>query len=363
MRYLFAGGGTGGHIFPAIAIADSIRKIDGDAKILFLGSKGRLEEKIVPANNYEMKIIELHGLNKGKVISNLNLPIMIMRAVSEVKKIVKEFKPDAAVGTGGYVSAPLIYVARRQGIPYFMQEGNAIPGKVTRMFGKNAEKIFVNFNDAKKYFKYKDNIISAAHPIRFSQGKIRKIEALGHFNLEDLPTLFVFGGSQGASAINNAIAEIIDNLAELDINIIWQTGKNDFDKIRLSCQKYENRIKVFEFINEMNMAYSASDLVVCRAGISSIMELAALSMPSVLIPYRYAAENHQEKNALALSSEAACILIREEELNKKLFDTIKEYISDRNKLESLGKNINKFSDADSALKIANEIFNTLKNGN
>ncbi len=363
MRYIFAGGGTGGHIFPAISIADCIRRIDSDAKILFIGSKGRLEEKLVPQNNYEIKIIELHGLNKGKVISNLNLPFMIIRAVREVKKIVKEFNPDAVVGTGGYAAAPLIYVAEKAGIPVFMQEGNAIPGKVTKMFAKKAARIFVNFNDAKKYFRYKDNLTVEAHPIRFSKGKIRRTEALGFFKLEEHPVLFVFGGSQGASAINSAVLKIADKLSELNINIIWQTGKKDFNKIKESTSKHENRIKVFEFINEMNIAYSAADLCVCRAGISSIMELAALSMPSLLIPYRFAAENHQEKNALALSSADACIVLKENELDDKLFSTIAGYIADSRKLETLGRNINKFSDPDSALKIANEIFNSIKNGN
>ncbi len=362
MRFLFAGGGTGGHIFPAIAIADSIRAIEPDSEILFIGSKGRLEEKIVPANNYEIKIIELHGLNRKKIFSNLNLPSMIWKSISEVKKIIKDFNPDAVIGTGGYVSAPLLYAAGKMNIPIFMQEGNAIPGKVTKMFSKKAKRIFINLIDSKSYLKNRDNIIQVAHPIRFSKGKILKREALKYFNFEEAPTLFVFGGSQGARAINSGIAAILEKLIKLKINIIWQTGRNDYQKIKALAGKFENKVKVFDFINEMNISYSASDLVICRAGISSIMELAALRMPSILIPYIYAAENHQEKNALALSEKDACILLKEKDIENNLYNTISEVIFDNERLKELGNNISKFSDSESALKIAKEILKCLKYG-
>lgn len=357
MKIIFTGGGTGGHIFPAIAVADELKKTYKDTDILFVGAKGRIEEKIVPANNYELKTINIEGFNKRNVIGNFKLPVKILKALKNCKEILKDFKPDVVIGTGGFASAPMVYSAIRMKIPSLIQEGNSYPGKVTKFLAGKANMVVVSFEETKNYLKRKDNVYKISYPVRNSLTKSDKIGALNSFGLNNgNRTLFAFGGSQGAKGINDSLKNKLKALYDENINLIWQTGKSGYGEIKELCRPYEDKVKVFEFIDNMKYAYSASDLVICRSGMSSIMELSFLNMPAILVPFPLSADNHQEKNARTLENSKACILILQNELESELISVITNTIFNNETLKTLGENIRKFSDPDSAKKIANLIY-------
>lgn len=357
MKIIFTGGGTGGHIFPAIAIADELKNNFENVSILFVGAKGRIEEKIVPANNYELKTLDIEGFNKRNILGVIKLPVKFLKAVRYCKKILFDFKPDVVVGTGGFASAPTMYTAIKKKIPSVLQEGNSYPGKVTKYLAGKATKVIVSFDETKNYLKRNDNVIKISYPVRNSLTKTDKNEALNYFSLNNgYKTLFIFGGSQGAKGINDVIKNYVKKLYDENINLIWQTGKASFEEISKLCKPYEDKIKIFEFIDNMKYAYSSSDLVICRSGISSIMELSFLKMPAILVPFPFSTDNHQEKNAETLEKNKSCILLKQNELESKLFNTIISTIVDNDKLNNLSENISKFSDPDSAKKIANLIY-------
>lgn len=357
MNIIMTGGGTGGHIFPAIAIADSLKNKVLNSQILFIGAKGKMEERIVPANNYEIRSINISGLRRGKYLEWLAVPLKFICSVRKCKKIINEFKPSAVVATGGFVSAPVIYSALKKKCKVVLQEGNAIPGKVTKMFAEKADKVIVNFEETKQYLKRKDNILRIAYPIRIFKENINRNDACEIFGIDkNRKTLFVFGGSQGSASINKILGNKIPELYAADLNIIWQTGNNDYNRIKNEYEKFSGKVKIFGFIDKMFTAYTASDLVICRAGVSSIMEIASVKKPAILVPYPYAAENHQERNARALAEKNACIFIQECQLEEKLFETVKVTITDDAVLKKLSDNIYGFSDPESANKIVDEII-------
>jgi UDP-N-acetylglucosamine--N-acetylmuramyl-(pentapeptide) pyrophosphoryl-undecaprenol N-acetylglucosamine transferase len=359
MKVIFSGGGTGGHIFPAIAIANELKKIEKEVKILFVGAKGKVEERIVPENNFELMTINISGLNKN-IKGIFGLPFKILGSLKKCRKILNDFGPDVVVGTGGYASAPLIYSAVKKNIPALIQEGNSYPGKVTRFLSAKVDKVVISFKDTLNYLKRKDNVIQISHPVRLSLKKSDRNDAHKFFNLDPHnKTLFIFGGSQGAKAINNFVRNNVKILSKKGINIIWQTGKGDFEDAQSYMTEYGN-VKVLEFVKEMDIAYSAADLVICRAGVSSIMELSYLGIPAILIPFPSAAENHQEKNARSLEKENACTVILQYEMESKLLSTIINVINDNSGLENLKKNILGFSDSEAAKKIAFEILKLVK---
>lgn len=357
MRVIFTGGGTGGHIFPAIAVADELKKTYKDVEILFVGAKGKIEEKIVPANNYELKTINIAGFNKKFSIENIKLVGKILRSLKNCKEILKEFKPDVVVGTGGFASAPMVYSAIKMRIPSLIQEGNSYPGKVTKFLAGRSSMVVVSFEETKNYLKKKEKVYTISYPVRNSLTRVDKIGALNSLGLNNgNRTLFAFGGSQGAKGINDALKNKIGELYKENINLIWQTGRLEFAEIKVLCKPYEDKVKVFEFIDNMQYAYSASDLVICRAGMSSIMELSFLNMPAIIVPFPFSADNHQEKNARTLEKNKACILILQKELESKLINVTTNTIFNNEVLKALGENIGKFSDPDSAKKIANLIY-------
>ncbi|MFA5404270.1 MAG: undecaprenyldiphospho-muramoylpentapeptide beta-N-acetylglucosaminyltransferase [Ignavibacteria bacterium] len=357
MNIIFTGGGTGGHIFPAIAVADELKKNYENVNVLFVGAKGRIEEKIVPANNYELKTIDITGFNKRNIIGTIKLPVKFFNALKSCKKILRDFKPNVVIGTGGFASAPMVYSAIKMKIPTVVQEGNSFPGKVTRYLSGKASKVIVSFEETKDLLKRKDNVIKISYPVRNSLIKVDKIGALNYFGLNNgNRTLFIFGGSQGAKGINDAVKNKIKALYDENINLIWQTGKVNFKELNKLCEPYQDKIKVYEFIDNMKYAYSASDLIICRAGMSSIMELSFLKVPAILVPFPGSADNHQEKNARTLENNKACILILQQELDSRLMNVITNTINNNDTLNTLGENIFKFSDPDSAKKIANLIY-------
>ena len=357
MRYLFAGGGTGGHIFPAIAIADEIRKIDKEAEILFIGAKGRIEESIVPSNNYRLETISISGIDRSSLLRNLGLPLKFIKALKRCKEIIQEFKPDVAVGTGGFVCGPVIYEAGRLSIPTLIQEGNAFAGRTISFLSKRSDKVVINFEETVNYLKRRDNIIKIAHPIRSSLKRHDRRESNEFFKLpSENKTIFVFGGSQGARGINEAVSAIASSLYSENFNLIWQAGKSDAEKLMKDFAGMSERIKIFEFIDRMDLAYSASDLVICRAGITSIMELSFMKSASILIPLPGSAENHQEINARSVESKGASRLVHQHEAKDRLFDEIKTILEDEETLRNMEVAAGKFADPLAAEKIAKEII-------
>lgn len=361
MKVIFAGGGTGGHISPALALADRLKRHAVKPEILFIGSAGKLEEKLVPENGYQIQLIKISGFNRKNLVKNISLPFKIISSVNKCKSVLRKFNPDVVVGTGGYVSAPVVYAALKLKIPVLLQEGNSLPGIVTKMFCDKADKVIVNFEDTLNYLKRKDNVLVIRHPIRYISEKANKDDAIKYFELKPgKKTLFAFGGSQGSVSLNNEIKKILPRIYNLDINLIWQTGETKFEELRKIAEPFKEKVKVTPFIYKMDIAYSAADLVVCRAGISSIAELAVFKMPAILVPFPYATENHQEKNARSLEKTGAAIVITDKELSEKLFNTIEATIFDSEKLQTMSDKIAKYSDPESADKIAKEILKLIQ---
>ena len=361
MKYLMAGGGSGGHIFPAIAIAEEIKKLDSDADVLFVGAKGRIEEKIVPSNNFKLVTLDISGFDRSDIRKNFGLPLKFIIALRKCRQIIRGFEPDVVIGTGGFVCGPVIYAANRADVPTLIQEGNSYAGQTIKFLSKRSGKVVINFEETRNYLKRKDNIIRIPHPVRSSLRKSDREKALEYFGLPaDRKTVFIFGGSQGARGINNGIEKILRELYESRLNTIWQTGKNDFERLNEEFKDLKDGVKVLEFIDKIDLAYSAADFVICRAGITSIMEIAYLKMASILIPLPTSAENHQEMNALSMEKRNAAIVVLQSEIERRLSEVIKELMNDEGRLNELRKNVSEFSDPEAAMKIAGEAIKLIR---
>jgi UDP-N-acetylglucosamine--N-acetylmuramyl-(pentapeptide) pyrophosphoryl-undecaprenol N-acetylglucosamine transferase len=361
-RIVFAAGGTGGHIYPAIAVADELKKINENVKIKFIGARGKIEEKIVPKNGYELNTIEIRGFSRSLNLKNFGTAFKLMRALGEAKKILKSFNPEIVFGTGGYVSGPVLKSASKLGMKTVIQEGNYYPGITVKLLSPVADKVIINFDQTKKYLKRQDNIEVMSYPVRQNLKKISKKEALAFFGLSEAKrTLFVFGGSQGASSINSALLKCLKNLLTSNIQIIWQTGEKTFEDMDKQIEN-KNLVKLYKYIDFINVAYSASDLILCRAGVSTIMELASFGAAAVFVPYPLATENHQEKNAKALVEKKAASMILDKELNERVEAVISGLIHDEPALEEMRNNIKQFADKAAASKIV-QLLLRLSNNN
>lgn len=358
-KIVFAAGGTGGHIYPAIAIADELKKLNEKIDIYFIGAKGKIEEKIIPSYGYRLKLIDIRGFYRSTNLKNIVVLIKLAKSIRETKRFFREYKPEIVFGTSGYVSGPVLWAAHKLGILTGLIGGDFYPAVTTKMLSSKVDKLFLNFEESKKYFKRQDNIEVVHYPIRQNLKKYPREEALKYFGLDSSKkTLFVFGGSQGASSINKAMLKCASDITKENIQIIWQTGRNDFDMIKEKVGG-NNYVKVYEYIERMDYGYSASDLIVCRAGISTIMEAAFYGASVVFVPYPFAANNHQEKNALALVKSGAAEMILDKEMETKLCNTVLRLMKDELKSKTMGINISKFADQDAASKIARELINIL----
>ncbi len=326
IRVMFAGGGTGGHLFPAIAIADEIKKIEPNAKVLFIGTKNKIEARIVPQNGYAFQTIWISGFHRRFRISNLLFPLKVIVSIMQARSIIKEFQPHVVVGTGGYVSGPVLRAAIMKGVPTLIQEQNNFPGVTTRMLAGKVNEVHLAYERSKKYFKRTDNVFISGNPTRINLEQPSKGEALEYFGFdskEEKRVLLVFGGSLGAHTINTAIMDNLDQLLQNKVRIIWQTGVEDFAEADRLSRKYSSRdISVKIFIDRMDYAYAACDLVVCRAGATTIAEFTLLGKPAILVPYPHAAANHQMENAQMLSQHGAAELVSDDQVSEKLLSTV-----------------------------------------
>ncbi|MBE2227004.1 MAG: undecaprenyldiphospho-muramoylpentapeptide beta-N-acetylglucosaminyltransferase [Ignavibacteria bacterium] len=363
-RIIFAAGGTGGHIYPAIAIADELVKMNSKIEIKFIGAKGRIEERIIPANGYKLETIEVSGFKRSLNIKNISSALKIFKALKDSKKILKEFSPELVYGTGGFVSGPVLKAAQSMGIKNVIEEGNYHPGVTVKLVAPKADKVILNFEGTRKLLKRNDNTVVMSYPVRENMKRTGKAEAAAVFGLDgNRNILLIFGGSQGAHSINSAMLKCFKNITGSGIQLIWQTGNEDHDLVNSSVSSNRN-VKVLRYIDDMAAAYSASDLALCRSGISTIMELASFGLPAIFVPYPLASENHQEKNARAVAEKNAAEIILDRDLNQKLESSVLRLLNDENKLKYMSSNISIMADIKAASKIANmliEMVNSSKN--
>ena len=349
-RFLFAGGGTGGHLFPAVAVAEKIKLLVPEAEILFVGTKSKIEGRIIPQLGYKFKSIWIKGFSRKINFENLLFPLKL--AVSMIQSVIinLKFKPRVAIGSGGYVSGPAIFGSAITGAKIILLEQNSYPGITTRILERYAEEVHISFEDSKKYFKNPAKLFLTGNPIRSSLALTEKNDALKEFGLLPLnKTLLIIGGSLGAGSMNEAVADSIHIFKEKGIQLIWQTGSNYFEKYK----NLESEIvKVLPFINKMNLAYSACDLLLARAGATTIAELLALSIPSILVPSPNVAENHQYFNAKSLEENNAAVLIEDKNLKTELAEKIVSTIFNKEKLNLLKLNALALAKPDAAEVIA-----------
>lgn len=364
MKVIISGGGTGGHIFPAISIANALREIDPSTEILFVGAKGKMEMEKVPAEGYEIKGLPVAGFHRQitlhNVIRNIAFPFKLIASMYQARKIVKTFKPDAAVGVGGYASGPVLKSASSAGIPCLLQEQNSFPGVTNRILAQKAKKICVAYPNMERFFDA-NKIIMTGNPVRQQLLQAtNKSEGYEYFGVNpNKPVILVIGGSLGARSINNGIKETLDVLGE-DCQLIWQTGKIYYDDIKATLDANPRaNVKAMAFIQRMDLAFAIADIVISRAGASSISELSLLGKPSILVPSPNVSEDHQTKNARALSDKDAAILVRDADTTSLLREA-KKALAEPGKLETLKTNIKEFARPNAAMDIANEVIALIK---
>jgi len=359
-RIIIAGGGTGGHIFPAIAIANALKKIEPSIEILFVGAKGKMEMEKVPQAGFRIEGLDIAGFNRSSLIKNIALPFKIIQSFLQARRIMKEFKPDAVVGVGGYASFPMLRLAQQKEIPTVIQEQNSFAGKTNKLLGKRAHRICVAYEGMQKFFP-ENKIVITGNPVRsaISNLVISRSEGLKFFSLkENRKTILVIGGSLGAKSINEAIDKDLVELLIAGLQIIWQTGKPYAAKAKERVAGKKG-VWVSEFITQMEYAYAAADIVISRAGAIAISELCVVKKPVLFVPYPYAAEDHQTVNAMSLVKKNAALVIKDSEAKEKIVPVIIALAKNEAKQNELKKNIGDLAITDADKKIAEEILKIL----
>lgn len=359
LRVIISGGGTGGHIFPAVSIANAIKALRPDAKILFVGALGRMEMQRVPAAGYEIKGLPICGFDRKNLLKNFKVLYKIWKSQRMAKQIIKDFQPQVAVGVGGYASGPTLNKAAAMGIPCLIQEQNSYAGVTNKLLAKKAEKICVAYEGMERFFPA-EKIILTGNPVRQAllDTTISHEDAIKSFGLDPAKkTILLVGGSLGAKTINESVLQHLDIVKSADVQFIWQTGKYYSAAIaeQLKGQDIPN-LKVTDFISDMGAAYKAADLVISRAGASSISEFCLIGKPVILVPSPNVAEDHQTKNALALSTRDAAIYVKDAEAPATLLELAVKTVNDEAKLKSLSENVLKLALPDSADIIAKEVI-------
>jgi len=358
-RIIISGGGTGGHIFPAIAIANALKKLDPGVQLLFVGAKGRMEMEKVPAAGYKIIGLDIQGIQRKSVWKNVMFPVKLLLSVRKSLEIIRDFKPDAVVGVGGYASGPLLYAASLKGIPYLIQEQNSYAGITNKWLGKKAKKICVAFDGMETFFPF-DRILKTGNPIRKESVNIagKHMQALELYKLSAFKkTILVTGGSLGARTLNNSILAGLDKIIAADVQVIWQTGKFYYKGIIEKLgENYHPDIKIVEFLNRMDLAYAAADIIISRAGAGTIAELCVVKKPVILVPSPNVAEDHQTKNALALVQEDAAVFVADRDAEANLVNKALELLNDKELQKKLSDNNGKMALPDADEVIAKEVM-------
>ena len=369
MKYLISGGGTGGHIFPAVSIANALREADPDCDILFVGALGRMEMERVPQAGYPIVGLPIRGFDRSRPWRNIRVLIDLMRSMIQARKIIRDFRPDVGVGVGGYASGAAMKVAAKMGVPILLQEQNGFAGVTNKLLKDDAKKICVAYEGMERFFP-QEKIILTGNPVRQNLTSGTKEEALKYFNetfgvhfTSERKTLLIIGGSLGARTINQSIVAHLSELIESGIQVIWQTGKNYY----ADCQKAlsnlqspiansQSPIICTDFVSQMPLAYALADLVISRAGASSISELCLLGKPSILVPSPNVAEDHQTHNAMALVKKQAAVLVKDNNAHSELIATALQLMADDQQLQELHTHILTLALPDSARMIAAEVM-------
>ena len=355
MRYLISGGGTGGHIFPAVSIANALKELDPEAEILFVGALGRMEMERVPQAGYKIIGLPVRGFNRSQPWKNVSVLMDLFKSLRQVKKIIRDFRPDVGVGVGGYASGAAMWQAAKMGIPILLQEQNGFAGVTNKILKNKASKICVAYEGMERFFPA-DKIILTGNPVRQNLLKGEKSKVKGEKNL------LIIGGSLGARTINEAVKAALPLLAKSDIHLVWQTGKVYFEKCKeaWTATGSPDNIECLDFLSDMPDRYANADLVISRAGASSISELCLLGKPAILVPSPNVAEDHQTHNAMALVNKDAAVLVKDIEAAERLIPTALELIKDEKRLQTLHENILQLAQKDSAKRIAEEVMKLAK---
>jgi len=360
-KVIIAGGGTGGHIFPAIAIANALKEIDAETEILFVGARGRMEMEKVPQAGYEIEGLDIAGFNRSSLIKNIGLPFKLLKSFFQVRRIFSRFKPNAAIGVGGYSSFPVLRYAQSRGIPTFIHESNSFAGKSNMMLGKKATKVFTGTEGMEKFFP-KEKILVTGNPVRqaIAAASVSRAEGTSFFSLnESKKTVLVVGGSLGAKSINEAIDKDMDQLLDADLQLIWQTGKPYAAKAKERTAG-KRSVWVNDFITQMEYAYAAADIVVARSGAMTVAELCVVKKPVLFVPYPFAAEDHQTANARQLLNKSAALMIKDAEAADKLVPMTIDLANDDRWQSDLRRNIAPLAIVDADKIIANEVLRSIK---
>lgn len=363
MKVLIGGGGTGGHVFPAIAIAQALRKIDPEIDILFVGAKDKIEMEKVPAAGFRIIGLPAAGFQRKNMLKNISLPFKLISCMIQANRIIKDFRPDIAVGVGGYASGPILKAAASHNVPIVLQEQNSHAGVTNKILAKKASRIFTAYDGMEKYFQA-DKIMFTGNPVRSDivDNNFTREDACKEFGLDpQKTTVLSVGGSLGAGTINKSIMSHLDEFAKAGIQIIWQTGKYYYDDImsNFDANKYPD-IHPMAFVKRMDLAYKAADVVVSRSGALSVSELCLAAKPVIFIPSPNVAEDHQTKNAMALVGKDAAMMVKDSEAEQKLFEAVSSLCADSGKRVSFSENIYKLAVKNSAELIANEIIGMIK---
>ncbi|UCS95676.1 undecaprenyldiphospho-muramoylpentapeptide beta-N-acetylglucosaminyltransferase [Echinicola marina] len=362
-RIMISGGGTGGHIYPAIAIANAWSEKHPDSEILFVGAEGKMEMQKVPEAGYAIEGLPVAGLQRRLTLENLSFPFKLWDSINKAKKLIKHFQPHAVVGVGGYASGPLLYVAQGKGIPTLIQEQNSYAGLTNKLLAKKAKAFCVAYDEMDKFFPA-DRIHFTGNPVRKDILNLsdKKEKAIAHFGLYPAkPVILVLGGSLGARTINNAVLAAMAHFEKNGYQLLWQTGKFYFEEMAGKLKEAGlNSIHALEFIREMDLAYAAADMVISRAGALSVSELSLVGKPVIFIPSPNVAEDHQTKNALACVRQEAALMLGDDEAVSGLAGKVDEIMYNKSLQEKLGQNIKKMGKPEAALEIVNELEALIK---
>lgn len=356
-RFLISGGGTGGHIFPAVSIANALREKHPDCEILFVGALGRMEMERIPAAGYDIVGLPVQGFDRKNLLRNIPILWNLLKSMRKVRRIIKEFHPDVAIGVGGYASGAAMKVAAKMGIPVLLQEQNGFAGVTNKLLKNDAAKICVAYEGMERFFPA-EKIILTGNPVRQNLTQGNREEGYAYFSFSaEKKTLLIIGGSLGARTINNSVKKHIAELLESNVQVIWQTGKFYIDDCRKSVAEISNpNLIVTDFVSRMDLAYAVADLVISRAGASSISELCLLGKPSILVPSPNVTEDHQTHNAMALVRKNAAMLVKDSDAECDLISMALSLLSDGKKLEELSMNVSTLAEYDSAVRIADEVL-------
>jgi UDP-N-acetylglucosamine--N-acetylmuramyl-(pentapeptide) pyrophosphoryl-undecaprenol N-acetylglucosamine transferase len=363
LKVIVSGGGTGGHIFPAIAIVKLLEKKVSNIDVLFVGAKEKMEMIKIPSEGYNIEGLWISGLQRRITTDNLSFPFKLVSSLLKARKIIKRFKPDIAIGTGGYASGPLLYMAAKLKVPTIIQEQNSYPGITNKILSRTVDKVCVAYDNMERFFP-KEKIVFTGNPIRedILELETKYQQGISHFKLnENKKTVLVIGGSLGSRTINQSIGKNIEFFKKNNLNLIWQTGISYQEKAtEIISSISEKEINSYTFIKKMDLAYATADIIISRAGAIAISELCSVGKPAILIPSPNVSEDHQTKNAQAVVNKMAALLVKDKEVDSKLVICLKEIIDNEKKQKQLSENIKKLAVINAANIIANEVIELTK---